>query len=209
MSSSYITLFGSLCNSVPSVVPPPSPVPTIAPTSTPAPAQPTATGTLPDLIITQLSGPASLILKQDNTQVATYKVTVLNVGLAAAGQFNVGMILPDGTLRDMGLVASLAPGQQAIFQTDVTFTTPGTVRITAFADSNNTVVESSENDNLFPMDIVLIKPTPLPTSAGATATSGGATATSGGTTTTVTVTTTTTATVTATFTSTPTLTPTP
>lgn len=197
MSASYITTFG-ICNRIPAVQPPPSPIPTITFTPTIVPSVATATGTLPDLIVVNLNGPASLVLKQDNTQVATYKVTVMNVGLASAGQFNVGMILPDGTLRDMGLVAGLAAGQQAIFQTDVTFTTPGTVRLTAFADSLNAVVESSENDNLFPMDVVLIKPTP-----GPTATTGGASATSGGTTSTPT------ATATATFTSTPTLTPTP
>ena len=177
MSASYITLFGSLCRSVPAVNPPPSPIPTITPTPSLAAPAATATGTLPDLVVINISGPASLVLKQDNTQTATYKVTVMNVGLANAGQFNVGMIMPDGTLRDMGLVAGLAAGQQAIFQTDVTFTTPGTVRLTAFVDSNNTVVESSENDNLLPMDVVLIKPTPVPATAAASSTTAGATAT--------------------------------
>jgi hypothetical protein len=165
MSASYITRFGSLCTSVPAVQPPPSPVPTITPTPSLAPPIATATGSLPDLVVININGPASMVLDQNNTKTATYKVTVMNVGLANAGQFNVGMIMPDGTLRDMGLVASLAPGQQALFQTDITFNAPGTVRLTAFVDSNNKVVESSENDNLLPMDVVLIKPTPVPTTA--------------------------------------------
>jgi len=63
----------------------------------------------------------------------------------------------------MGTVPALAAGQTAILQTDVSFTAPGSVRLTAVVDTANTVDETNETNNLKSLDVVLIKPTPLPT----------------------------------------------
>ncbi|MEP7287932.1 MAG: CARDB domain-containing protein, partial [Chloroflexota bacterium] len=163
MSASFITLFGSLCNVVPVAQAPASPVPSATIGNTPAAtviSATTASG-LPNLVVTNIEGPVSIILDVNNTKTATYKVTVTNNGSIAAGAFNAGMVLPDGTLRDIGAVAGLAPGQQAVFQTDITFSVPGSARITALADINQVVTESNESDNLRNYDVVLIKPTPV------------------------------------------------
>jgi uncharacterized protein YraI len=164
MNVSYVSFTGSLCSSIPAVVPPPSPVPspTFTKTSAPITASLTPTTSIPDLVIIKVEGAPSVILNADNTKTITYKVTVQNVGNVATGSFNVGMVLPDGTLRDMGAVAALAVNQQAVFQTDITFTAPGSVRLTAFADMNQVVTEGDEANNLKPYDVVLIKPTDVP-----------------------------------------------
>jgi uncharacterized protein YraI len=164
MSASFITLIG-ICYNIQVVQPPASPVPTatITPTTAPTVPQATATTGKPDLIVVDITGPVSIILDQTGSKVATYKITVQNVGGVSANQFNLGLVLPDGTLRDVGqTVQPLLPNQQAIFQTDVTFIAPGAARLTAFVDWNNTIDESNENNNLKSLDIVLIKPTPLP-----------------------------------------------
>ncbi len=164
MSASFITLLG-ICYNIQVVLPPASPVPTATITNTPAPtvAQATATTGKPDLTVTDISGPVSIILDQSGSKVATYRITVQNVGSVNAGQFNLGLILPDGTLKDVGqTVQPLLPNQQAIFQADVTFVAPGAARLTAFVDMNNVIDESNENNNLKSLDVVLIKPTPLP-----------------------------------------------
>ncbi len=50
----------------------------------------------------------------------------------------------------------------------VTFNAPGAARLTAIADFNNVVDESNENNNIKSLDVVLIKPTPLPVTSTAT-----------------------------------------
>ncbi len=164
MSASFITLLG-ICSTVQVVQPPASPVPTATITRTAAPtvAQATPTTGKPDLIVTDITGPVSIILDQSGTKVGTYQITVQNVGGVNAAQFNLGLVLPDGTLKDVGqTVQPLVPNQKAIFQTDVSFIAPGAVRLTAIVDSNNVIDESNEGNNLKSLDIVLIKPTPLP-----------------------------------------------
>ena len=164
MSASFITLLG-ICYNIAVVQPPASPVPTATITLTTAPtvAQASSTPGKPDLIVVDITGPVSIILDQSGTKVGTYKITVQNVGSVNANPFNLGLILPDGTLKDVGsTVQPLLPNQQAIFTTDVTFVAPGSARLTAFVDMNNVIDESNENNNLKSLDIVLIKPTPLP-----------------------------------------------
>src|SRR5450432_962923 len=173
MSASYITLLGSLCSSIPMVQIPASPVPSATITLTPLPTaaqatSATSTAILPDLVITSLQGPVSMILDPDNTKTATYVVTVQNVGNAITGAFHVGIVLPDGTLRDMGSVTGLVPSQQAIFSTDILFTAPGSARLTAVADTGAAIVETDETNNLKSLDVVLIKPTGTAVSATAT-----------------------------------------
>ena len=164
VSRSFVTLYGANCAVVGAVQPPASPVPSATITNTPAPtvAQASVTPGKPDLIVTAIDGPVSIILDQGNTKTATYKVSVQNVGSVQTGSFNVGLVLPDGTLRDMGTVPALAANQTAILQTDVTFTAPGSARLTAVVDTANTVDETNGTNNLKSLDVVLIKPTPLP-----------------------------------------------
>ncbi len=169
MSASYITLLG-YCYNIQVAQPPASPVPSATITSTAAPtvAQASPTPGKPDLIVTDISGPVSIILDQNGTKVASYKITVQNVGSANAGQFNASLVLPDGTQQDLGAAPGLVPNQSAIFQTTVTFNAPGAARLTAIADFNNVVDESNENNNIKSLDVVLIKPTPLPVTSTAT-----------------------------------------
>jgi len=165
LNAGFITLTGSLCNSLPLAQPPASPVPTVTPTgTTPPPQAATATGTpgLPDLVILTLDGPLYIVLDANNTKTATYRVVVQNSGSSASSGFSVGLVLPDGTQRDIGTVPALAAGQQAVFQTDITFTAPGSVRMSAFADITQTVKESDKTNNLKTIDVVLVKPTPAP-----------------------------------------------
>ncbi len=164
VSYSFVTLLG-YCNNIPTVQAPASPVPSVTITNTTAPtaAQLTSTPGQPDLIVVDVSGPSSLILGADGTAKGTYKITVQNVGSVPAGQFNLGLVMPDGTQLDAGMVPALAVNQTAIFQQDVIFTAPGVSRIAANVDKNNTVVESNEANNLKALDIVIIKPTVAPT----------------------------------------------
>src|SRR5579859_6438961 len=173
VSASYVTILGSLCNTIPTILPPPSPVPTATITSTPAPTvlQATPTTGLPDLAVVSLQGPISIILAQNGTKTTSYLVTVQNIGNATTGAFDVGLVFPDGSLHDLGTVSAVLPGQQAIFQGDVTFTAPGSARLTAIADMNNQIVESDEannSNNIKSLDVIVIKPTPLPVTVTAT-----------------------------------------
>ncbi len=168
VSRNYITLLGSLCSSIPVVSAPPSPAPTVTSTVavTSAP-QATATAGTPDLIIEKIEGPVSIMLDQSGRATATFQITVQNVGQARSAGFNVGLVMPDGALRDLGAVpgplasdpGGLAAGGRAVFQTDLTFSAPGAARISAVADTNNTVAESDETNNIKTLDLVLIKPT--------------------------------------------------
>jgi uncharacterized protein YraI len=167
VSASYVTLLGT-CYGIQAVIPSPSPAPTATITTTAAPtvAQATNTPGKPDLIVSELSGPVSMPLDDNGSKVGTYRIMIQNVGTISTGAFNVGLVLPDGTLRDLGSVAALLPGQSALVQTDVTFTAPGSARLIAIVDSNNTVDETNEANNLKPLDIVIIKPTLTATGAG-------------------------------------------
>src|SRR5262249_36982786 len=129
LSRYYISLFGN-CNNVPAVIPPASPTPSSVP-STPVPPQVTVTPGLPDLVVSDITGPTTPVLM--NTT-ATFQITVLNIGGTAATNFHVGITLPDGTLQDLGVIPSLAPGQSAIFRPSILFDSPGAVRVTAVVD---------------------------------------------------------------------------
>ncbi len=166
VSASYITILGSLCSSIPTILPPPSPAPTATLTLTPAPTvlQATPTTGLPDLAVVNMQVPVSVILDQNGTKTVSYLITVQNIGAAKTGAFEVGLVFPDGSLHDLGTVTAVLPGQQAIFQGDVTFAAPGSARLTAIADMNSQVTESDEannSNNLKSLDVIVIKPTPL------------------------------------------------
>ncbi len=168
MSASFVTLLG-ICNNIAVVQSPATPTVAATITLTPAAtvAQASSTSAKPDVVVIDISGPVSIILDQNSTKTATYRVTVQNSGSVATGQFNVGLVLPDGSLSDLGAVPALQPGQAAIFTATVNFTAPGSARLTAIADKDNVVDESNENNNLKSLDVVLIKPTPLPATTAA------------------------------------------
>jgi subtilase family serine protease len=134
-----------ICNNIAVVQSPATPTsaPTITLTPAPTVAQASSTPAKPDLTVIDISGPVSIILDQNSTKTATYRVTVQNIGAVAAGQFSVGLVLPDGSLTDLGAVPALQPGQAAIFTATVNFTTPGSARLTAIADKDNVVDESN------------------------------------------------------------------
>jgi uncharacterized protein YraI len=162
MSASYITLLG-VCSGVSVAAPPASPVPTATITNTVPATVATPIPGKPDLVVLEIIGPISIVLNADNTKAAIYQIRVRNKGGATTAALILRLVLPDGTLRDLGVVQALAPQQTAVFQTEVTFNAPGSVRLTAIVDSNNTIDESDETNNLKSLDLVLIKPTVVPT----------------------------------------------
>jgi uncharacterized protein YraI len=166
MSASFITLLGN-CYGIQVAQPPASPVPTatLTPTTAPTVAQASVTPGKADLIVTDLLGPVSIVLDQNGTRTVSYTILVQNAGTANAANFNVGLVLPDGTQQDLGTVPLLVPGQKAQFQASVTFTAPGSARLNVVADTYNAIDESNETNNLKSLDVVLIKPTLVPTQA--------------------------------------------
>ncbi|HVO44153.1 MAG TPA: CARDB domain-containing protein [Aggregatilineales bacterium] len=162
LSRNYISLLG-ICSNIPAVQPPASPMPTV--TNTPKPTSPQATvPTLADLAVISITGPTSIVLRPDNTQTATYTITIQNLGAAPANNFITEVTLPDGTLQSLGTLATLAPGQQAVFNPTILFSAPGTVRLTAIIDRANAVPEADRNNNLKSFDLLVIKPTAVATS---------------------------------------------
>ena len=166
MSASFITLLGN-CYTIQVAQPPASPVPsaTITLTSAPTVAQASITPGKADLLVSDLLGPVSIVLDQNGTKTVGYTILVQNVGTANAANFNVGLVMPDGTQQDLGTVPLLVPGQKAQFQATLTFTAPGSARLNVVADTYNTIDETNETNNLRSLDVVLIKPTPAPTAA--------------------------------------------
>ncbi|MGQ9907615.1 MAG: SH3 domain-containing protein [Candidatus Flexifilum sp.] len=162
VSAGYVTLYGTLCSTVPLVPtpPPPSPsaqptIPVTPPTATPipptaTPVPPTATPGLPDLLITSVNGPATLTLGPGNTPVsAAFTVTITNNGGRPTGQFNNTItVSPGSTSSDLGVVGNLNPGESVILSVSLTFTAAGTYTLQAQADSSAQVTEASEVNNL-------------------------------------------------------------
>jgi hypothetical protein len=158
VSSVYITLYGN-CQSIgiPPIPPTPTPIitATFVPTNTltviPQTATPSATPGLPDLIVTNLTlvGASSLQLGAANTPVTgTFSVTVTNTGQSPTTQFNnVINVNPPGTDNQLGVVASLAPGESIVLNISLTFTAAGTYTIEVRADSDSQITEMSEVNN--------------------------------------------------------------
>jgi uncharacterized repeat protein (TIGR01451 family) len=162
LSRYYITLLGN-CYNVPAVNPPASPIPA---TLTPAPTvQQSTIVTVADLTVLKIDGPTSIVLRPDGTQTAQFTITIQNLGTAAAANFTTEIQLPDGTLQPLGTLATLAPGQSAVFQATVLFTSPGTSRISAIIDRANAVAESDKTNNLRSFDLLVVKPTPAAATA--------------------------------------------
>ncbi|MBN1201717.1 MAG: hypothetical protein JXJ20_07675 [Anaerolineae bacterium] len=157
IKESYTTQLGD-CSAVRPVDVPPSPTP--IPSDTPPPTEPgeTPTPTLPDLRLSALEGPLAIDLGDDGTTTAIYTIRVINVGGQPSGQFNVGIALPTGEIKDLGLVASLDPNQSVQIPSgglEVVFDSPGIKRLLVTVDVNNVVTESDEANNQAYLDITV------------------------------------------------------
>lgn len=160
VSGGYVTLYGNCSNVIVPPVPPTptpritatftAPPPTNTLTLTPQPPTATPTPGLPDLIVTNLSGPTALQLGAGDTPVsATFSVTITNTGASPTSQFsNVITISPPDTETSLGVVASLNPGESIVLNISLTFSSPGTYNIQAKADSDSQVTEASEVNNV-------------------------------------------------------------
>jgi subtilisin family serine protease/subtilase family serine protease len=111
-----------------------------------------------DVIMTAVSGPASMIL---GTTSSTVSNTVKNQGTGATGDFYIGLYLSTdqtittgdiliGSHSSVGSGNSLGGGVSSTRNTSVTIAnslTPGTYYIGAIADKNNVIVETDETNN--------------------------------------------------------------
>jgi subtilase family serine protease len=153
-----VTLYGN-CQDVGIPPIPPTPTRIIVPTWTPPiptstltlTPQATATAGLPDLVVTNLSlvGGTTLQLEPGNTPVSgTFSVTITNTGQSATTQFNnVINVNPPGTDTQLGVVASLAPGESIVLNISLTFTVSGSYTIQVRADSDSQLTEVSKVNN--------------------------------------------------------------
>ena len=148
---SYTTLLGN-CSSIPIksfTTPTPAPTATLAPSEAPS---------KPNIVALQPSGLTSLQAGFDGSASATYTFTIQNTGGQATGAFAVIISLPDGNQVTEN-ITDLTPGQSLSFPAGgltVTFTSPGSHRITYQADANGQVDESNEGDNLQFIDVQVI-----------------------------------------------------
>lgn len=152
VSAQYTNVYGN-CTGIPIVASPPTPTssaPTVtpSPTLTLAPLVPSATPLPANLIVTNISGPATLALGGNPTVAANYSVTITNLGGSATGPFNNTITVnPGGTPTQLAVVANLLPGESIILNSTVTFTAAGMFTLVVVADSDNQVPEISEVDN--------------------------------------------------------------
>lgn len=152
-----VTVLGN-CLSIPVVAPPATPTrfvtaappPTNTLTLTAVPPTLTPTPGVPDLIVTNVSIPASLNLGPGNAPVTTtVAVTVTNGGSGPSGQFNNTVtIQATGVTVPLGIVSGLNPGQSVVLTASLTFSSPGSTLVIATTDSDNTVGESNNANNI-------------------------------------------------------------
>lgn len=148
---SYTTLLGN-CSSIPVKS---FATPTLAPTATLAPSE---APSKPNIVALQPSGLTTLQAGNDGSASATYTFTIQNTGGQATGAFNVIISLPDGN-QVTETINNLTPGQSQSFPAGgltVTFTSPGSHRISYQADSGAQVDESNEGDNLQFIDVQVV-----------------------------------------------------
>jgi uncharacterized protein YraI len=158
VSSQFTTTYG-ICSSVPVVVPPASPTPrggvptntpTRTPTSTNVPPVPTATSTpgRPDLVVTSITGPATLTIPAGQTSVTQlYSVAITNTGSGPTQQFLNSIVIVGSPEVDLGTVANLNAGESINLTINLTFNAAGTYTIRARADKDAQVTEISEVNN--------------------------------------------------------------
>jgi hypothetical protein len=154
VSAAFTSVYGN-CGGIPIVTPPPPPtIPSVAtatppPTFTPVPTitpPPTATPGLADLVITNISGPATLALGGNASVSGTYAVTITNTGGRATGQFSNAVTVGADEIA-LGVVANLEAGQSIVLNIDLSFTAAGPFNVQARADSGNNITEFSEVNN--------------------------------------------------------------
>lgn len=152
VSAQFTNVYGN-CTGVPIVPPPPTPtsgVPTLTPlpTNTLTPIAPTPTALPADLVVTNISGAATLSLGGAGTVTSSYSATITNLGGTQTGMFNnVIRVNPGGAETALGVVSNLLPGESIILNANLTFTAPGNYIIEVRADSNNQVTEITEANN--------------------------------------------------------------
>jgi uncharacterized protein YgiM (DUF1202 family) len=153
----FVTILGN-CLSIPVVAPPATPTrfvtvtppPTNTLTTTPLPPTLTPTPGSPDLVVTNVSIPPSLTLGPGGTPVtANVAVTITNVGSGPSGQFNNTVtVQATGATVSLGIVSGLNPGQSVVLTASLTFSNVGGTLILATTDSDNTVGESNNANNI-------------------------------------------------------------
>lgn len=161
VSSDFTTEYGN-CIGVPVQTPPPTPTTTPAtatPTATPTPtatADPTATPTPTasntprpaDLVVANIVGPSNVTLSGGSVTVS-FSVTISNTGDQTTGPFtNTITFLPGGDTLELGTVSSLDPGGSINLTADLTFNAAGEFTVQATADSEDSVAELSEVNNV-------------------------------------------------------------
>jgi len=152
VSSQFTNVYGN-CTGIPVIAPPPTPtsgIPTLTPppTSTLTLPAPTPTALPPNLLVTNISGPATLALGGNPSVSANYSVTITNLGGSPASAFNNTITInPGGPTTQLAVVANLLPGESIILNSTLTFTSAGMFNIVVVADSDNQVIETSEVDN--------------------------------------------------------------
>jgi hypothetical protein len=126
----------------------PTTQPTIAPTGTRTPTK-TAKPATANLVVTDFALDDSFILAEAPTN---YQATVKNSGTADAGPFS--MVVHETnidtgvqTQSDPENVEGLAAGKTIKVTLSVAIPKPGYWKLTATADSEDTIIESNENDN--------------------------------------------------------------
>ena len=164
ISAAYTTTLGD-CGAIRPAAIPASPTP--VPSATPIPTQPgtTATPTLPDLQFSLLEGVSEIQLGPDGTAQATYIIEIRNNGGQPTGQFRMAVARPTGQIEYYD-VPGLNPGQTFRVPSNglqVTFNTPGVVRLLVTVDPDNIVLESNELNNQAYRDIT-VNPGPQPAS---------------------------------------------
>lgn len=164
VSAGFTSVYG-ICTAVPVVAPPATPTSNVAtltptitltptPTLTRTPA-PTVTPGTPDLVIPSIGGSTSVTLPNGTV---TYSVTITNTGSGPTGQFANQVTLPDGSTADLGVVSNLNPGESISLNIPFTFTSAGSYKLDAKADSGDQVKEFSEVNNAASLSITVSGP---------------------------------------------------
>ncbi len=157
VSAEFTTEYG-LCGNVPLVNPPATPTgvasstppPTWTPPPTFTPVTPaTAAPGLPDLVVSNVSGPEDLRLPNGNAEVVgTYAVTITNAGGATTGQFtNVVVRTPGNVEIPLGVVSNLSGGESILLTVEIAFSSRDDFTLQIRLDSNANVNESNESNN--------------------------------------------------------------
>ncbi|MDK3160783.1 CARDB domain-containing protein, partial [Kamptonema cortianum] len=143
-----------------------TPPPTSTLTLTPVPPTATPTPGPADLVISNITGPTTLMLGPGNSPVSSsFTVQITNTGQGSTGQFsNTISVSPPGTESPLGVVANLNPGESIVLNVSLTFNSAGTYNVQARVDSGNQVTEVSEVNNvgIFTVTVSPFSLSPLP-----------------------------------------------